>query len=103
MKIKLNKIDSQKKFNTKTTFEKLWKYLEGSKGIVALVIVLSVLSGIFQGVSIYLSFLYKYCIRFSVHAVLLCVYNIAVDEHLIFSIELFNRINSSSRCRIPRM
>ena len=61
MKIKLNKIDSQKKFNTKTTFEKLWKYLEGSKGIVALVIVLSVLSGIFQGVSIYLSgFIYEH-------------------------------------------
>ena len=61
MKIKLNKIDSQKKFNTKTTFKKLWKYFEGSKGIVALVIVLSVLSGIFQGVSIYLSgFIYEH-------------------------------------------
>ena len=55
MKIKLSKKDSQKNFNTKTTFKKLWKYFEGSKGIVALVVILSILSGIFQGVSIYIS------------------------------------------------
>lgn len=55
MKIKRINNNFQKKFDSKITFKKLWKYFEGSKGIVALVIILSVLSGIFQGVSIYIS------------------------------------------------
>ena len=55
MKTKKVKKSSQKKFDTKITFKKLWKYFEGSKGIVALVVVLSAFSGIFQGVSIYIS------------------------------------------------
>ena len=40
MKTKKVKKSSQKKFDTKITFKKLWKYFEGSKGIVALVVVL---------------------------------------------------------------
>jgi len=87
--MKANKIknNSQMKFNTKMTLRKMWSYFEGSKGMVALVIVLSIFSAIFQGCCIYISgYIYEHYLMVSPETIPLTAFSITCLTLLVMNI-----------------